>query len=212
MEPTTDEQPQASAAATPAGVDEAALLAGLLRQDPRACETLVRAYGSRVMAAIRRYLRNADDAADVFQDTFIQVLKSIDRFEGRSSLWYWIRGIAIKLSLLKLRQQRRRRETHIEDLLPQYDDTEHRILPQNPRTTEDEVESDDVGQYVREAIAELPESYRTILVLRDFEGHSTQEAADILGIQANTAKVRLHRARMALRTLLEKVLHRRDLL
>ncbi len=193
-------------------VDEKALLEGLLRQDPRAYETLVRAYGSRVMAAARRYLRSGDDAADVFQETFIQVMKSIDKFEGRSTLWYWVRGITIKLSLLKLRQQRRRKETSFEDLLPQYDESEHRILPENPRSAADEVETGDVGQYVREAIAELPEQYRTILVLRDFEGHSTQETADILGIQANTAKVRLHRARNALRTLLERLLDRRDLL
>lgn len=212
MEVTT--RPPA-AAVTPAdddGVDDAALVAGLLRQDPRACETLVRTYGGRVMSAIRRYLRNPDDAADVFQDTFIQVMKSIDRFEGRSRLWYWVRGIAVKLALLKLRQQRRRRETSFEDLLPQYDETEHRILPDSPRSTADEVESGDVGQTVRDAIAELPESYRTILVLRDFEGYSTQETADLLGIQANTAKVRLHRARMALRTLLDGLLDRRDLL
>ncbi|MEO0975585.1 MAG: sigma-70 family RNA polymerase sigma factor, partial [Pseudomonadota bacterium] len=185
-------------------VDEKALLEGLLAQDPRAYETLVRAYGKRVMAAARRYLRSGDDASDVFQETFIQVMKSIDKFEGRSTLWYWVRGITVKLSLLKLRQQRRRNETSFEDLLPQYDDAEHRILPESPRSTADEVEKGDVGQYVREAIAELPEQYRTILVLRDFEGHSTQETADILGIQANTAKVRLHRARSALRTLLER--------
>ncbi|MEM9383762.1 MAG: RNA polymerase sigma factor [Pseudomonadota bacterium] len=199
-------------AAGHAEVDERTLLEGLLRQDPAAYETLVRVYGSRVMAAARRYLRSGDDAADVFQETFIQVMKSIDKFEGRSTLWYWVRGITIKLSLLKLRQQRRRNETSIDDLLPSYDETEHRIMPDNPRSAADEVETGDVGQYVRDAIAELPEQYRTILVLRDFEGHSTQETADILGIQANTAKVRLHRARGALRTLLERLLDRRDLL
>jgi RNA polymerase sigma-70 factor (ECF subfamily) len=193
-------------------IDEQALLQGLLRQDPASYETLVREYGARVMATARRYLRSGDDAADVFQETFIQVMKSIDRFEGRSTLWYWVRGITIKLSLLKLRQQRRRNETSFDDLLPTYDESEHRLLPEKSPSAADEVESGDVGQYVRNAIAQLPESYQTILVLRDFEGHSTQEAADILGIQANTAKVRLHRARSALRTLLDGILDRRDLL
>jgi RNA polymerase sigma-70 factor (ECF subfamily) len=193
-------------------VDEQALLEGLLRQDPASYEILVREYGSRVMAAARRYLRNPDDAADVFQETFIQVMRSIGKFEGRSTLWYWVRGITIKLALLKLRQQRRRSETSFDDLLPQYDESEHRLLPDNPRSAADEVEDGDISQYVRDAVAELPEQYRTIVVLRDFEGHSTQEAADILGIQANTAKVRLHRARCALRTLLDNVLDRSDLL
>ncbi len=195
-----------------AGVDEQALLEGLLRQDPAAYERLVRTYGGRVMAAIRRYLREGDDAADVFQETFIQVMRSIHSFEGRSTLWYWVRGIAIKLSLLRLRQQRRRAEVSFEALLPTYDEAEHRVLPQQPLTTAEEAEAGDVGRHVRDAVARLPEPYRAILVLRDFEGHSTREAADILGIQANTAKVRLHRARNALRTLLEDVLNRRDLL
>lgn len=193
-------------------IDERALLEGLLRQDAASYEQLVRSYGSRVLAAARRYLRDGDEAADVFQETFIQVMKSIHRFEGRSSLWLWIRGITVRLALMRLRTRRRLNETSFEALLPAYDDSEHRILPENPRSADEEAASGDLRRYVREAVAQLPEQYRTILALRDFEGHSTREAAAILGIRENTAKVRLHRARCALRTLIDDVLDRGDLL
>ncbi len=193
---------------------ETELLKGLRTGDSTSFELLVRTYSPRILAVARRYLRIEADAADCVQDTFLQVFRNIDSYEQRSSLWYWIRGIAINRCLMILRQRRRRPEESIEHLLPVFDDDGNRVevTGSSPDGLDAPAQSVDVQHFVRQAISSLPDSYRTVLLLRDIDGYTTGETAEILDIQINAVKTRLHRARSALKKLLEPVMDRDQLL
>jgi RNA polymerase sigma-70 factor (ECF subfamily) len=185
---------------------DANLLAALKRGEEAAFSELVRANTGRMLAVARRILKNDEEAHDATQEAFLQAFRAIDRFQGDALLSTWLHRITVNACLMRLRHRRRHPELPIEDLLPGYDDTGHRIEEHPEEWTDDvlgRMEQAQLGKVVREAIDRLPENYRCVLVLRDIEGLSTEEAAQALGIRPEAAKMRLHRARQALRTLLE---------
>jgi RNA polymerase sigma-70 factor (ECF subfamily) len=209
---TLQTAPGAALRATPsdgfAVIDEAALLARLRAGDEQAFEQIVREFGGRMLAAARRLLGSDDDAADAVQEAFISAFRSLHQFEGGARLGTWLHRIAINAALMKLRARRRRGEVAIEGLLPTFTDDGHR---RNPRpawaeSSADLLERRETIALVRARIDQLPDDYRTVLMLRDIEELSTEETAEVLGIRPGAVKTRLHRARMALRELLEREL------
>ena len=192
-----------------ATVTEAELLARLRAGDDEAFATLVRTYSGRLLAAARRLLRNDEDAADAVQEAFMAAFKSIDGFQGTARLSTWLHRIVINAGLMKLRGSSRRPEESIEDLLPRFDaDGCWATDVHSWGATGDELlERRETRTMVRRCIDSLPETYRTILVLRDIEDLDTEEVAEQLAITPNAVKIRLHRARQALRTLLDRELH-----
>jgi RNA polymerase sigma-70 factor (ECF subfamily) len=184
--------------------DEQALLARLRAGDDAAFEELVRANAGRLYAVARRMLRSDEDARDALQDTFLQASRGISRFEGGARLSTWLHRIAVNACLMKLRSRGRRPEQPIEELLPRFYEDGHRVDPGPAWRTEgpDPVEQRETRALVREAIDRLPEIYRNVLLLRDIEGLDTEETARLLDVKVDTVKVRLHRARQALRALL----------
>jgi RNA polymerase sigma-70 factor (ECF subfamily) len=187
-------------------LDEAALLQGLRAGDPAAFEALLRAHGGRVLAVARRFLRSEEDARDVVQEAFLQAFKALPGFEGGAQLGTWLHRIAVNACLMKLRTRRRRPEEPLDGLLPQFlEDGHHAVHPADWRETPEALLlREETRAYVRECIDRLPESYRTVLLLRDIEELDTAETARLLGLSENVVKVRLHRARQALRTLLDR--------
>ncbi len=176
-------------------------------------ETLVRSYGPQVMAIARRYLQSEADAADCFQDTFVAVFQSIDSYQQRSSLRHWVRGVTINKCLMKMRKRQRRREESIEHMLPLFDERGNRVEVANPRQKAgigESLDAEQLQRVVRENIDRLPDDYRLVLLLRDIDGYTTRESASILGIKENAVKTRLHRARSALRYMLEPEMARID--
>jgi len=188
--------------------DDAALLAGLRAGQNAAFEQLVRLYGGRLLATAQRLMGNETDACDAVQDAYISAFKSIDRFEGNCKLSTWLHRIVVNCALMKLRSRSRRSETSIEDLLPTYLDDGHRRSPgpawSSPAETM--LERQETRETVRRCISNLPDDYRSVLLLRDIEELDTEETAQILGIRSGAVKTRLHRARQALQTLLEREL------
>ena len=190
-------------------LDEASLLAGLRAGDQGAYETLVRTYSGRLLAVTRRLLRTEEDARDAVQDAFLSAFRALHTFEEGSLLSTWLHRIAVNAALMKLRTRRRKPEEAIEDLLPKYLEDGHREdghigNPTKPwKEPEALLERQETRVLVRACIDRLPESYRTVLLLRDIEELDTEEAAHLLGISPNAVKIRLHRARQALRTLLD---------
>jgi len=187
---------------------EEKLLKSLRNREDSGYETLVRTYGPQVMAIGIRYLRSEADAADCFQDTFVAVFQSIDSFQQRSSIRHWVRGVTINQCLMKLRKRQRRREESIEHMLPMFDERGKRVEIASPRQKsgiDELLDVEKIRRIVRENINRLPEDYRLVLLLRDIDGHTTRETATILGIKINAAKTRLHRARSALKIMLEPV-------
>lgn len=186
---------------------EARLLARLRAGDPRAHEQTVREYGGRMLTVARRYLRCEEDCADAVQDAFLSAFRALDSFEGHAALGTWLHRILVNACLTKLRSRSRSRVGAIEDLLPQFDETGHHARAVSPWAEDAHLKlaREETRAQVRECINQLPDSYRTILLLRDIEELDTDETARLLGIRPGAVKTRLHRARQALRTLLEAI-------
>ncbi len=192
---------------------EEKLLKSLRNREDSGYETLVRTYGPQVMAIAIRYLRSEADAADCFQDTFVAVFQSIDSFQQRSSIRHWVRGVTVNQCLMKLRKRRQRREESIEHMLPMFDESGNRVETASPRQNAgigESLDAEQIRRIVRENIDRLPEDYRLVLLLRDIDGYTTRETATILGIKVNAVKTRLHRARSALKFMLEPLLKQTD--
>ena len=182
-----------------------ALVARLRAGEDMAFEELVRTYTARLLAVARRILGSHEEAKDVVQETFLAAFQSLDRFRGEASLGTWLSRIAVNQCLMKLRSRRRKPEQSIEDLLPTFLPDGHQVRESAlwEVSLATEVERNEVLALVRRGIDRLPANYRTVLLLRDIEELSTEEVAGMLGVTTNAIKVRLHRARQALRTLLE---------
>jgi RNA polymerase sigma-70 factor (ECF subfamily) len=184
---------------------ETALLAGLRAGDPTAYERLVRAYSGRLLAVARRFLMNEDDARDALQDAFLSAFRAIGNFQEGARVSTWLHRIVINAALMKLRTRRRKPEESIDDLLPTFLEDGHRKDPGPAwkETSESMLQREETRTLVRGCIDQLPDGYRTVLLLRDIEELDTEETAILLSITPNAVKIRLHRARQALRTLLD---------
>jgi len=187
-------------------VDEQVLLAGLKAGDEWAFEMLVRLHSGRLLAVARRFTRNDADAQDVLQSAYLSAFGALAGFEGASQLSTWLHRIVVNTSLMKIRSRRRKPEESIEALLPAFHTDGHHVEQFSDwgAPADQLLEQAQTRALVRQCIDELPENYRVVLMLRDIEELSTQEAADALGLTITTVKVRLHRARQALSTLLRR--------
>lgn len=187
--------------------DEAALLARVRRGDEPACEEFVRRFGAAMLAVARRFLRCEHDAADAVQEAFLSAFRSIGAFAGDSKVATWLHRIVVNVCLMKLRAAKSRPSVSIEPLLPRFDNTGHHAgrVSDWTVTPPEKMRANEMQAQVRACIDRLPEPYRVVLLMRDIEELDTQQAAERLGISTAAVKVRLHRARQALRTLLEPI-------
>lgn len=184
------------------------LVEGTRSGDDEAFAALVRREGGRMLATARRFLGDDQDAQDAVQEAFLQAHRGLDRFQGGARISTWLHRIVVNAALMKLRSRRRKPEQALDDLLPQFDETgawRDRVAGWE-QSSDELLESAETRAIVRRAIDRLPEPYREVLMLRDIEGFDTDEAARLLEASENAVKVRLHRARQALRTLLAREL------
>jgi RNA polymerase sigma-70 factor, ECF subfamily len=184
---------------------DAATIAALKRRHPATCGKVVVEYTPMLLRTAQRILKNQAEAEDVVQEGFIKAFEHLDRLEAPERFGPWLKRIVINQTITRYRSKVRSPERSIEDLLPRFDEEQVRI--DWPDETAIDAEASlcrkSVRDAVRAAVESLPEGYRVVIVLRDIEELSTREAADILGIEESALKVRLHRARSALRKLLE---------
>ena len=187
-------------------VIEADLLSGLRAGDDEAAAQFVRNYTGRLLAVARRILRNEDDAADAVQEAFLSAFRSLSQFEGNSAIGTWMHRILVNICLMKLRSIARRKTRSMDELLPTFDGTGHHTEPVCPwsETAYEQMASEEARWKVRTCIDRLPDNYRSVLLLRDIEERSTQDVANALSMTSTAVKVRLHRARQALSTLLRQ--------
>ena len=202
----SDDSPQLprSTAAT----DEAQLLAQLRAGDADAFGLAVQRYGGRMLATARRFLNNEHDAEDAVQEAFASAFRALDKFNGEAMLSTWLYRIVVNAALVQLRSKKRRGEQPIENLLPRFDHEGAWIDEPVTWTNASQtiLEQRDSRQMVRRCIARLPEIYRSVVLLRDIEELDTDETARALAITPDAVKVRLHRARQALKRLIEREL------
>lgn len=192
------------------GTDDREVVAALRRNDAAAFAAVVRTYGPKLLATARRMLGDEHDARDCLQETFLSAFKAVGTFESKSRLSTWLHRIAVNHALMRLRNRRCRTEVCIDDLLPRFTADGHHVEAPAAWGAEaiDLLAQRESKELLWRAIDRLPDAYREVVVLRDIEGLSTEQTGELLGISANAAKIRLHRARQALRTLLDR--HFRD--
>ena len=191
-----------------AGTSDDALVEALKAGRDEAAEQLVKTHAGWMLSVARRITVDRALAEDCVQEALVKALKAIGGFEGRSSLKSWLHRIVVNQALMKLRTRTRLSEDPIDDLLPAYDEYSCRIegpWQQIPRPDE-LAERASTRAFVQSKIGELPETYRIVLQLRDIEELSTREVAEALGLSEANVKVRLHRARSALKKLIEPLL------
>ena len=145
---------------------------------------------------------NEQDARDAVQDAMLSAFKAVGNFKGGAQIGTWLHRIVVNSALMRPRTRKRKPETSIEDLLPTYEADGHRVLRSRGEPFPDEaLERTQLLSLLRVCAAELPDVYRQVYMLRDVEELTSEEAAAAMGLTPNAVKIRLHRARHALMTL-----------
>lgn len=193
---------------------EKKLIDGLLKNDNKAYEVLVRQYSTRMYAVARRFFYSDDDAQECLQKAFIQVFKNILSFNKDSSLMTWLHRITVNEALMMIRHKKRQNTTSLENYAQQYneygerthftDDVGNEIGRHIESNLEMLFEKNETKNSLNEIIYQLPEKYCNVLLLRDIQEISTRETAELLDISEASVKTQLHRARLLLKAILEQ--------
>lgn len=162
---------------------------------------LVRRYERQLYNFGMKMCGKPQDAEDVVQDTFLNVFRYLDSFRYETKFKNWLYRIATSTCIKKRRKSKYApdRELSLDEFMPQDEAAVEHQPPAWATLPLDQVLNEELGQTLMNAVLELPEKYRLVLVLRDIEGFSTGESAQILNLTAANIKVRLHRARLFLR-------------
>ena len=179
--------------------DERPLVARLRAGEQEAYREIVDAYRDRIITVVARVAGPGADAEDLAQDAFLKAFAALDRFDGRSALFTWIYRIAVNTARDWVDYRRRRPVVPLEGTFGGPSEPVDQGIPPGELAERDELRA-----AVREAVERLAEPFRTTLILREMEGHSYEEVAEILGVSIGTVESRLFRARVKLRALLEQ--------
>ena len=205
---SSPEQPAAPprAADTAKASSDDALIARAKTGDFEAFEELVGRYQDKVYRLAFRFVRNETEAKEIVQDTLLSVWRKLDGFKGDSAFGSWLFRVTANAALMRLRSQRRHAEVSTEELPPGFLDTADSVYGQIlshgenwARRPDEELQSEELREKIQAAVDDLPEIYRTVFLVRDVDGLSTDETAEALQLSVPTVKTRLHRARLALR-------------
>ena len=177
--------------------------------DNNSLSEIVNAYSPNIYSLSLKFMRNKHDAEDVLQETFLKMLNSISKFEGRSTLYSWLYRIATNTALEKLRKKY---PEQFEIELDNVDYHEHsgRKSFELPYFDEKDLQNSDLKIELNSAIKKLNAKLRIVFILRDIEGNSVKETAKILNLSEANVKVRLMRARMFLKENLEDYYKQRN--
>lgn len=188
--------------------EEQQLVERLKRQDEAAFNELVRLYDKRVFRLVLRMLNDRAEAEDVAQEVFVTIFKAIGNFRGESKLSTWIYRIATnhcKNRVKYLDRRARGKKTELDEV------SEHGAMESASMSSsaqvarpDEQAEANQIERIVREAIAELDEDQRELVILRDVENLSYEEIQQITGLPEGTVKSRLHRARLSLMKSVQK--------
>jgi RNA polymerase sigma-70 factor (ECF subfamily) len=179
-----------------------ALVRACQRGEPEALDTLIRATYADVYALCRRMLADPDEAADATQEVFVRVMRSVLGFRGEATFGTWLHRVTVNVCLTALRKRSRARAVGaVAGGKPFALPGDEESLASSARAPEEAAETADLIARSEAALAQLPEDARAVVVLRDIEGLSTREVADLLEVSENVVKVRLHRAHARLRAL-----------
>ncbi|MDQ1697592.1 MAG: hypothetical protein QOJ03_2945 [Frankiaceae bacterium] len=180
-----------------------ALVKACQRGEPAALDALIRATYADVYALCRRMLADPDEAADATQEVFVRVMRSVLGFRGDSAFGTWLHRVTVNVCLTSLRKRSRARAVGmVAGGTPFGMPGDELELASTADAPEERAITADLAARSEAALAQLPEDARAVVVLRDIEGLSTKEVADLLGVTETVVKVRLHRAHARLRKMI----------
>lgn len=173
-----------------AEVLDATLVEQTLAGEPAAFQSLVERYQKRLFALARHYTQNAAEVEDIVQETFLKAFSRLSSFQQNSSFYTWIYRIAVNTVLDLLKRRGRSPVQAVED--PESGIGRDDVGLGRPDAR---LEVEEIGRITHAVLAEIPEIFRSVLILREFESRAYQEIADLLGISIGTVESRLFRAR-----------------
>jgi RNA polymerase sigma-70 factor, ECF subfamily len=188
---------------------ESALVTAAKAGDYDAFEQLVNRYEQKIYRLGLNITGNPEDAEDVLQETFLKAFENLSRFREDSRFYTWIVRIGVNQALMKLRKRRTDKSVSLDDPLQEDGELIPRDFADWKPNPEQLLGRTETREVLERAIRNLPESFRTVFQLRDVEGLSTEETADMLGLTISAVKARLFRARLRLREELAKVFKQR---
>jgi RNA polymerase sigma-70 factor (ECF subfamily) len=151
-----------------------------------------------------RFVRNENDAQEILQEVFLSAWRNLPGFEGRAQFGSWMYRVTVNAALMFLRARNRHPEVMLDDIEP---GTLHKVGEQSvhgssedwSQRPDEQLQSEELRRHIQTAVDALPDGLRTVFLVRDVEGLSTEETAELLGLSLPAVKTRLHRARLALR-------------
>jgi RNA polymerase sigma-70 factor, ECF subfamily len=187
-----------------AATQELALVQAAKGGDISAFDQLIKRYDRNVFRIAQHITQNREDAEDVVQEAFLKAYTNLGSFQGNSKFYTWLVRIAVNEALMKLRRRKTSKTVSMDEDV----ETEEGSMPRefadwspNPEQLYGQSE---LGDILQKTVQGLPASFRTVFVLRDVEGLSTEETAEMLGLSVPAVKSRLLRARLQLRERLNR--------
>jgi RNA polymerase sigma-70 factor, ECF subfamily len=183
---------------------ELPLVQAAKRGDLEAFSQLVKRYDRNIFRIAQHITHNEEDAQDVVQDAFLKAYTNLDQFQGNSKFYTWLVRIAVNEALMKLRRRRTDKTVSIDEDVETEEGSMPRELADWGPNPEQLYRQSELSDILKKTIQGLPPGFRTVFVLRDVEGLSTEETAEMLGLSIPAVKSRLLRARLQLRERLSK--------
>jgi len=175
-----------------------------------AFEDLVKRYDRNVFRIAQHITQNREDAEDVVQDAFLKAYQNLGQFQGQSKFYTWLVRIAVNEALMRLRRRRPERMVSLDEDVKTEDDSVPREVADWSPNPEQQYSQAELKDILTRTIQGLPPGFRTVFVLRDVEGLSTEEAAEALDLSIPAVKSRLLRARLQLRERLSRYFQKRN--
>ena len=183
---------------------DGSLLQSVLAGDRKAFELLVGRYQSKVYRLAMGLTHNSQDAEEIIQEVFFKVYRNLAEFEGKSAFSSWLYRIALNTSYMKLRERRGSNLVSLDDVINQLEEQTLDHESDWSSRPDDQLHTSEAMAIIEKAVEKLPEEFKSVLILRDIEGFTNEEAGEILELSVPAVKSRLHRARLLLRQRLDE--------
>src|SRR5256885_12274364 len=190
--------------------EELALVQAAKRGDDSAFEELVRRYDRNVFRIAQHITQNREDAEDVVQEAFLKAYGNLAQFQEQSKFYTWLVRIAVNEALMKLRKRKPERTVSLDEDIKTEDDSLPREIADWSPNPEQQYNQSELREILSKTIQGLPPGFRTVFVLRDVEGLSTEETAAALELSVPAVKSRLFRARLQVGERLGKVFQKSE--
>lgn len=183
---------------------ELALVNAAREGDMQAFEQLIQKYDRNVFRIAQHITQNREDAEDVVQDAFLKAYQNLNKFQGNSKFYTWLVRIAVNEALMRLRKRKADKTVSMDEDVETEDGSMPREVADWSPNPEQLYGQSELGDILGKTIQGLPAGFRTVFVLRDVEGLSTEETAEMLELSVPAVKSRLLRARLQLRERLNR--------